>query len=103
MAFAALDEKVGALLNALERAEWADQYDEHYDLEADFNSCLVALAGDFYREREDGIWGFDCGESDYFDLDNYDAEYAVTEAGKRLCRKTKAKFDKQCNNTPVRL
>ena len=90
MAFAALDEKVNALLDALHRAEWAQPYDEQYDPEADFNSCLVALAGDFYQERGGTIWGWDAGVCDYFDLDKYDAEYAVTEAGKRLCRKTKA-------------
>ncbi len=99
MAFAALDEKVNALLEALQREEWANQYDEHYDPEADFNSCLVALVGDFYRERGGGIWGFDCGESDYFNLDKYDAEYAVTEAGKRLCRKTKPQMVKSIQHT----
>lgn len=88
MAFSALDEKVDALLDALQRTEWAEPYDAQYDPEADFNSCLVALVGDFYRQRGDGIWGWDAGYGDYFDLNPLD-DYAVKEAVKRLCRKTK--------------
>ncbi len=89
MAFAALDEKVNALLEAIGDADWAAPYDEDYDPEADFNSCLVSLVGDFYRQRGDAVWGWDSGEGDYFELDKYDEDYACKEAVKRLCRKTK--------------
>jgi len=89
MAFAALDEKVNALSEAIERQNWEGLYDEDFDLAADFNACLVALVGDFYRQRGDSIWGYDAGEGDFFELDKYDEEYAVSEAGKRLCRRTK--------------
>lgn len=99
MAFSALDEKVNALLNAVEEEKWAEPYDEDYDPEEDFNSCLVALAGDFYRQRGDSIWGYDAGDGDFFDLEKYDAEYAVSEAGKRLCRKTKQQMLKSIQHT----
>lgn len=81
--------KVNALIHELEQQEWADLYGEGSDPEAEFNACLVALVGDFYRANGGDIWGYDAGEGDYFTLDKYDGEYAVTEAGKRLCRKTK--------------
>ncbi len=89
MAFSALDEKAQALSEELEREEWALPYDDFYDPEADFNSCLVALVGDFYRHRGDILWGYDTGEGDYFELGGYDAGYATDQAVKRLCRKTK--------------
>ncbi len=99
MAFSALDEKVNSLIEALDRADWTEPYDEDYDPEADFNSCLVALAGDFYRERGDSIWGYDAAQGDYFDLDSWNEEYAVSEAGKRLCRKTKPQMVKSIQRT----
>lgn len=88
MAFSVLDEKVDALLDALRRAEWAEPYDDQYDPEADFNSCLVALVGSFYRERGDSIWGWDAGAGDFFDLSPLE-DYTIKGAVKRLCRKTK--------------
>lgn len=99
MAFSALDEKVNALLEAFGREEWAEPWDEAYDPEADFNACLVALVGDFYRERGDAICGFDVGDCDYYQLGAWDDKYAVTEAGKRLCRKTKTQMLKSIQIT----
>ena len=99
IAFAALDEKVDALLEAFQRAEWAEPYDKQYDPEADFDSCLVALVEDFYHERGDPVWGWDAGENDYFDLDPYDGEYAVQKAVKRLCRKTKPQMVRSVQHT----
>ena len=99
MAFSALDEKVNALMEALGQEGWAEPYDDDYDPEADFNSCLVALVGDFYRSCGDSIWGYDSGYGDYYNLCDWDAAYAVTEAGKRLCRKTKTQMLKSVQIT----
>ena len=99
MAFSALDEKVNALMEALGQEGWAEPYDDDYDPEADFNSCLVALVGDFCRSCGDSIWGYDSGYGDYYNLCDWDAAYAVTEAGKRLCRKTKTQMLKSVQIT----
>jgi len=89
MAFSVLDEKVNALQSALDGEEWAKPFDEEFDPEADFNSCLVALVGDYYLSNGGSIWGYDAGVGDYFTLDDWDGKWATSEAGKRLCRKTK--------------
>lgn len=58
------------------------------DMEAqDFNDCIVALIGNRYE-----LVGFDSVEEDYYSLDGYDAGLAVSDAGKRLMRLTKAEM-----------
>ena len=52
-----------------------------------FNDCLVGLIGDRYK-----IIGFDTIEEDYYSLTRYEEGLAQTEAGKRLCRMTKAEL-----------
>lgn len=96
------------LLNALdgdEDAEWefrmafadlaasAEQlqtilYDQDFeDFYRDFDDATVALIGNRYN-----VLGFDAEEEDYFALTSYEEDLAQTEAGKRLCRLTKAEM-----------
>ena len=96
------------LLNALdgdEDAEWefrmafadlsarADQlqallYDQNFeDFYRDFDDATVALIGNRYN-----LVGYDGEEEDYFSLTSYEEKLAQTEAGKRLCRLTKAEM-----------
>ena len=62
-----------------------DAYDENWHRE--FDDCMVGLIGNRYREL-----GWDDYEEDYYALCGYEADLAHTEAGKRLCRKTKAEL-----------
>lgn len=105
-----LDTDDGSLLNALEdgdedeeefRIAFADlsakayQLDEQIneqdrysdDFPRDFNDCTVSLIGDRYQ-----LVGYDTVEEDYYSLCGYDNNLAVTEAGKRLMRRTKAEM-----------
>ncbi len=50
-----------------------------------FDDCIVGLIGNRYD-----VVGYDSIEEDYFHLAEYEQDLATTEAGKRLCRKTKA-------------
>ena len=96
------------LLNALdgdEDAEWefcmafadlaasAEQlqtilYNQNFeDFYRDFDDATVALIGNRYN-----VLGFDAEEEDYFALTNYEEDLAQTEAGRRLCRLTKAEM-----------
>jgi len=96
------------LLNALdgdEDAEWefrmafadlaaqADQlqtllYEQDFeDFYRDFDDATVALIGNRYD-----LVGYDTDEEDYFSLTSYEERLAETEAGKRLCRLTKAEM-----------
>lgn len=102
------DDNDETLLNALngdEDAEWefrmafadlsakADElqmqlYEQHFeDFYRDFDDATVALVGNRYEQV-----GFDSEEEDYFSLTSYEAGLAQTEAGKRLCRLTKAEM-----------
>jgi len=98
MAFVDLGEKVRGLQKALRRREWALR-DENYDPAADFNSCLSALVGDFYKGRDGGLFGWDSVSEEYYELDAFDADFAIQEAVKRLCRKTKAYMVKSIQTT----
>lgn len=96
------------LLNALdgdEDAEWefrmafadlaasAEQlqtilYTQNFeDFYRDFDDATVALIGNRYN-----VLGFDAEEEDYFALTSYEEDLAQTEAGRRLCRLTKAEM-----------
>ena len=102
------DDSDETLLNALngdEDAEWefrmafsdlsakADQlqellYEQRFeDFERDFDDASVALIGNRYS-----MVGYDDMEEDYYALTDYEEELAQTEAGKRLCRLTKAEM-----------
>ncbi len=98
MAFADLGEKARGLQNALWRREWALEGMD-YDPAADFNSCLSALVGDFYKGRDGGLYGWDSVSEEYYELDAFDADFAIQEAVKRLCRKTKADMVKSIQTT----
>ena len=50
-----------------------------------FDDCIVGLIGNRYD-----VVGYDGYQEDYFHLAQYEQDLAVTEAGKRLCRRTKA-------------
>ena len=80
MAFADLAAKAEALQNSL--------YDQNFeDFGRDFDDATVALIGNRYN-----LVGFDTDEEDYYALTSYAEELAQTEAGKRLCRLTKAEM-----------
>lgn len=102
------DDSDETLLNALngdEDAEWefrmafsdlstkADQlqellYEQRFeDFERDFDDASVALIGNRYS-----MVGYDDMEEDYYALTSYEEGLAQTEAGKRLCRLTKAEM-----------
>ncbi len=55
-----------------------------FESQEDFDDCTVALIGNRYK-----LVGFDEYEEDYFGLCGYERDLAVTEAGKRLLRRTK--------------
>ena len=50
-----------------------------------FDDCIVGLIGTRYD-----VVGFDSIEEDYFHLSQYEQDLATSEAGKRICRRTKA-------------
>ena len=50
-----------------------------------FNNCIVGLIGNRYN-----VVGYDGYEEDYYSLTSYESDLAVSEAGKRICRMTKA-------------
>lgn len=52
-----------------------------------YDDCTVALIGNCYD-----VVGFDTLKEDYFSLASYDMELAMSEAGKRLMRHTKAEM-----------
>ena len=80
MAFADLSAKAEELQTALYEQEFEDFY-------RDFDDATVALVGNRYD-----LVGYDGEEEDYFSLTNYEEGLAQTEAGKRLCRLTKAEM-----------
>jgi len=57
------------------------------DFYRDFDDATVALIGNRYN-----LVGYDSEEEDYFSLTSYEENLAQTEAGKRLCRLTKAEM-----------
>ena len=52
-----------------------------------FDNCTVALIGDRFK-----VVGYDDYEEDYFSLTSFESGLAVTEAGKRIMRMTKAEM-----------
>lgn len=80
MAFADLSAKAEQLQDALYNQDFEDFY-------RDFDDATVALIGNRYN-----LVGFDSDEEDYFSLTSYEEQLAQTEAGKRLCRLTKAEM-----------
>ena len=62
-----------------------NQYPYEGDMEDYYDDFTVALIGNRYN-----LLGFDGYEQNYYSLSRYDAELAVTEAGKRVMRCTKA-------------
>nr|DAL25942.1 MAG TPA_asm: hypothetical protein [Caudoviricetes sp.] len=80
MAFADLTAKAEQLQTAL----WNQSFEDFY---RDFDDATVALIGNRYRPL-----GYDTDEEDYYALTGYEQELATTEAGKRLCRLTKAEM-----------
>lgn len=80
MAFSDLSAKAEYLQDRL--------YDQDFeDFFRDFDDATVALIGNRYN-----LVGFDSEDEDYFSLTSYEQELAQTEAGKRLCRLTKAEM-----------
>lgn len=81
-AFADLEAKADQIREAL-----LEQFGRGHsdDPNRDFDDCTVALIGDRYR-----MVGYDMDEEDYCSLTSYDRDLALSEAGKRLMRKTKA-------------
>lgn len=77
MGFSDLNAKCDAVIEQM--YEW--------DCQQDFDDCTVALIGNRYE-----LVGYDSVEEDYFQLCGYEEELATTEAGKRLCRHTKAEM-----------
>ena len=80
MAFADLSAKADQLQEAL----WEQCFEDFY---RDFDDATVALIGNRYK-----LVGYDTDEEDYLSLTGYEQELAQTEAGKRLCRLTKAEM-----------
>ncbi len=82
MAFSDLSAMVDQLIDAIyQQTAWENDYEQM------FNDCTAALIGNRYR-----LVGFDFEEEDYYSLTSYEKELAVTEAGKRLMRHTKAEI-----------
>lgn len=77
MGFSELSAKCNQLGEAM--YEWNDR--------DDFDDCTVALVGNRYD-----LVGYDGYEEDYYSLCRYEEELAVSEAGKRLMRQTKAEM-----------
>ena len=63
------------------------QYPYEGDMEDYYDDFTVALIGNRYN-----LLGFDGYEQNYYSLSRYDAELAVTEAGKRVMRCTKSEM-----------
>lgn len=80
MAFADLSAKADQLQEAL----WDQSFEDFY---REFDDATVALIGNRYR-----LVGYDTDEEDYSSLTGYEQKLAQTEAGKRLCRLTKAEM-----------
>lgn len=80
MAFADLSAKADQLQETL----WSQGFEDFY---RDFDDATVALIGNRYR-----LVGYDSDEEDYVALTGFEQELAETEAGKRLCRLTKAEM-----------
>lgn len=80
MAFSDLSAKAEYLQNRLYDQDFEDFY-------RDFDDATVALIGNRYN-----LVGFDSEDEDYLSLTSYEQELAQTEAGKRLCRLTKAEM-----------
>lgn len=80
MAFADLSAKAEYLQNSLYEQDFEDFYQ-------DFDDATVALIGNRYN-----LVGFDSEDEDYSSLTSYEQGLAQTEAGKRLCRLTKAEM-----------
>lgn len=53
------------------------------DVREHFNDFFCAVAHD------NGLWGYDSYDRDYYDLESYMTDWAVQESTKRLCRLTK--------------
>lgn len=85
-AFQVIHSNVGELQNCFKdvcsEAKFFD-----IDFEQIFNDCTVALIGNMFKCE--GFYGY---EQDYYSLSRYDAELAVTEAGKRVMRMTKSEM-----------
>lgn len=82
MAFSDLTAKVDELINAIyDQTAWDNDYEQM------FNDCTVALVGNRYN-----LVGFGREEEDYYSLASYEEDLAITEAGKRLMRRTKAEI-----------
>lgn len=64
-----------------------DNFGWRDDPEKEFNDVSVALIGNRYN-----MLGYDGYEEDYFNLTGYDSQLAVSEAGKRVMRMTKAEM-----------
>lgn len=82
MTFADVEAKCEDLRHAINELDPGEDYMEDF-----FNTCTVALIGNRYK-----LLGWDGMEEDYFGLTGYEPELAVTEAGKRLMRMTKAEM-----------
>lgn len=78
LAFADLEAKCELLQSAI---------DEQWDLEDYFDDCTVALIGNRYETV-----GYDGYQEDYYSLTSFEQHLAETEAGKRVCRWTKAEM-----------
>ena len=74
-------ERLNEVLNQIERLSDEDGAEDYY------NNCTVALIGNRYE-----LFGFDQMDEDYCSLCGYDTELAVSEAGKKLMRYTKAEI-----------
>lgn len=85
-AFQVIHANVGELQNCFKDVcSEAKSFD--IDFEQIFNDCTVALIGNMFK-----CDGFDGYEQDYYSLSRYDAELAVTEAGKRVMKMTKSEM-----------
>lgn len=79
MTFSDVEGKCELLRRAIDEIDTGDDSFEDY-----FNMCTVALIGNRYD-----VLGYDGYQEDYMSLCRYEANLAVTEAGKRLMRMTK--------------
>lgn len=75
---------LSAKADQLQEALWDQSFEDFY---REFDDATVALIGSRYR-----LVGYDADEEDYSALAGYEQELAETEAGKRLCRLTKAEM-----------
>lgn len=76
-AFSDLSAKAETLYGRMGELEDAQDYDD----------CTIGIIGNRYQ-----LIGYDAIEEDYFSLTNFESQLAVTEAGKRLMRHTKAEM-----------